>query len=66
LSFSVAVQNVLNHVNFGNPIGNLTSPLFGEPNTTAGGFGRGGGKHGCRQPPRRAADEILVLVKLGE
>jgi len=43
LSFSVAVQNVLNHVNFGNPIGNLTSPLFGEPNTTAGGFGRGGG-----------------------
>ncbi len=43
LSFSVSVQNLLNHVNLGNPIGNLSSPLFGEANTTAGGFGRGGG-----------------------
>jgi hypothetical protein len=43
LSFSVSVQNLLNHVNLGTPIGNLTSPLFGESNTTAGGFGRGGG-----------------------
>ncbi len=43
LSFSVSVQNLLNHVNLGSPIGNLTSPLFGEANTTAGGFGRGGG-----------------------
>jgi len=43
LTFSVSVQNLLNHVNLGSPIGNLTSPLFGESNTTAGGFGRGGG-----------------------
>ncbi|MFB3902111.1 MAG: hypothetical protein ACE15E_01550 [Acidobacteriota bacterium] len=43
MSFSIAVHNLLNQVNRGNPIGNPTSPLFGESNTTAGGFGRGGG-----------------------
>jgi len=31
------------HTNLGTPIGNLTSPLFGQSNTTAGGFGFGGG-----------------------
>jgi hypothetical protein len=43
LSLSVSVQNLLNHTNLGTPIGNLTSPLFGQSNTTAGGFGFGGG-----------------------
>jgi hypothetical protein len=43
LVLSVNVQNLLNHTNLGNPIGNLSSPLFGQSNTTSGGFGTGGG-----------------------
>ncbi len=42
LNLSVNVQNLLNHTNLGNPIGNLSSPLFGQSNTTSGGFGGGG------------------------
>ncbi len=37
LTFSVNARNVLNHVNLATPIGNLTSPLFGESNALAGG-----------------------------
>jgi hypothetical protein len=33
----VNARNVLNHVNLATPIGNLTSPLFGESNALAGG-----------------------------
>jgi uncharacterized membrane protein YgcG len=43
LTLSVNIQNLLNHTNLGTPIGNLSSPLFGQSNTTAGGFGAGGG-----------------------
>ncbi len=43
LTFSVNVQNLLNHTNLGTPIGNLSSPFFGQSNTSAGGFGAGGG-----------------------
>ncbi len=43
LTFGVAAMNLLNHVNYGTPIGNLSSALFGESNSTAGGFGPGGG-----------------------
>jgi hypothetical protein len=39
---SVNVQNLLNHTNLGPPIGNLSSPLFGQSNATAGAFGGGG------------------------
>lgn len=42
LNLSVNVQNLLNHTNLGTPIGNLSSPLFGQSNTTSGGFGAGG------------------------
>jgi hypothetical protein len=42
LTLSVNVQNLLNHTNLGNPIGNLSSPLFGQSNTTSGGSGAGG------------------------
>jgi len=41
LMLSVNVQNLLNHTNLGTPIGNLSSPLFGQSNTTSGGFGAG-------------------------
>jgi hypothetical protein len=37
------VQNLFNHSNLGTPVGNLSSPLFGESVTTAGRFGAGGG-----------------------
>jgi hypothetical protein len=36
LTFSVNARNVFNNVNFGTPIGNLSSPLFGESNSLAG------------------------------
>jgi hypothetical protein len=37
LTFSVSARNVLNRVNLAPPIGNLSSPLFGESNALAGG-----------------------------
>jgi hypothetical protein len=36
LTFSVNARNLFNNVNFGPPIGNLSSPLFGEANSLAG------------------------------
>jgi len=41
LTFSVNIQNLLNHTNLTNPIGNLSSPRFGESTSTAGSFGFG-------------------------
>jgi len=37
LTLSVNARNVLNHVNLGTPIGNWSSPLFGQSNSLAGG-----------------------------
>jgi hypothetical protein len=37
LTFSVSARNVLNRVNLAPPTGTLSSPLFGESNTLAGG-----------------------------
>jgi Carboxypeptidase regulatory-like domain len=37
LTFSAAVRNLFNNVNLAAPIGNLSSPLFGEANSLAGG-----------------------------
>jgi hypothetical protein len=39
LTFSVQVLNILNHTNQGPTIGNLSSPLFGRSNVSAGSFG---------------------------
>ena len=39
LTFSVNFQNLLNHTNLNNPVGNLGSGLFGQSTATAGGFG---------------------------
>jgi hypothetical protein len=41
LTFSVNIQNLLNHTNLANPVGNLSSPRFGESTATAGSFGFG-------------------------
>jgi hypothetical protein len=44
LTFGVQVQNLFNHTNPGVPIGNLSSPLFGQSNSSAlGGFSIGSG-----------------------
>ena len=39
LTLSVFVRNLFNTNNKGVPIGNLSSPLFGQSNSSAGGFG---------------------------
>ncbi len=43
LTFSVNFQNLLNHTNLGNPVGNLGSRLFGQSISTIGMFGGFGG-----------------------
>jgi len=50
LTFSASARNLLNYVNYGMPIGNLTSPLFGLSNSLGGGFGGPGGGGGGRGP----------------
>lgn len=39
LTLSINFQNLLNHVNLGTPVGNLTSPNFGQSLGTGGMFG---------------------------
>ncbi|HEX6730567.1 MAG TPA: hypothetical protein VF074_11170, partial [Pyrinomonadaceae bacterium] len=43
MTFSVNIQNLLNTTNLSQPIGNLSSPRFGESTSTAGSFGFGPG-----------------------
>ena len=58
LTFSVNFQNILNHVNYSRPIGNLSSSLFGLSNSSAGGFGGfgGGGRGGGSAPYNRLVE----------
>lgn len=53
LTLSLNVQNVLNHVNFAPPVGNMTSPSFGQSVAVAGGFGGFGGFGGSNTGPNR-------------
>jgi hypothetical protein len=46
LTVSLYFQNILNTVNVGNYVGNLSSPLFGQPQSVAGSFGGFGGGGG--------------------
>jgi hypothetical protein len=46
LTLSLSARNLLNTTNPGNPIGNLSSPLFGLSNSLMGGFGPGAGGAG--------------------
>ena len=41
LSFSVQAQNLLNRTNNDLPVGNLSSPFFGQSTATLGGYGEG-------------------------
>jgi Carboxypeptidase regulatory-like domain len=49
LTVSVSAQNLLNRTNPGNPVGNLSSPRFGQSLASAGGFGGGGATAGSRR-----------------
>jgi len=46
LTLSVQMQNIFNNTNEATPVGNLSSSLFGQSLSTAGGFGGGGGGGG--------------------
>lgn len=46
LTLGINVQNVFNNVNLSQPVGVLTSPSFGRPRSTGGGFGFFGGGSG--------------------
>jgi len=46
LTFGVNIQNLFNTVNLSNPVSSLTSPSFGLPRSTGGGFGFFGGGGG--------------------
>src|SRR5215213_672027 len=43
LTLTLSFNNILNHTNLGNPVGNLGSLLFGQSTSTTGGFGGFGG-----------------------
>ena len=47
LNVSISFQNILNRVNFTAPVGNLSSPRFGESLGVFTGFGGGGGSAGA-------------------
>jgi hypothetical protein len=49
LTFSLFFINMLNHTNRANPVGNLSSPNFGQSLATAGGFGGGNAASGNRR-----------------
>jgi hypothetical protein len=53
LTVSLYVQNILNTVNLGNYVGNLSSGLFGQPQSVAPSFGFGGGGGSANAGNRR-------------
>ena len=53
LTVSINANNILNHVNYSSPVGNLTSPSFGQSLGVGGGFGGFGGGGGASGPNRK-------------
>jgi hypothetical protein len=50
LNFSLNFSNLFNHTNFSNPVGNLSSPSFGQSlSAFGGGFGGGNQAAGNRR-----------------
>ena len=47
LTFSVNARNIFNNVNYAPLVGNLSSPIFGQPNAIAGG------PYGSSSAPRK-------------
>ena len=50
------VQNLFNHPSLGTPVGNLSSPLFGQSVSGGGRFGAGGGGGGNQNAGSRRVD----------
>jgi hypothetical protein len=61
LTVSLYVQNILNNVNLAAPIGNLSSPQFGQAQSVAGSFGGFGGGGGS---PNAGNRRIYMNVRL--
>jgi hypothetical protein len=53
LTASVNARNFINHVNLGNPVGQVTSPFFGQSTALGGGGGGGFGGGGSAAGVRR-------------
>jgi hypothetical protein len=47
LTFSVSARNIFNDINYAPLVGNLSSPIFGQPNAIAGG------PYGSSSAPRK-------------
>ena len=60
LTLSLSSHNLFNHENFANPIGNLSSPLFGQSNSLGGGFGGGRGEGGSGAGNRRIEMRLML------
>jgi len=59
MQFSINFQNIFNKVNLSNPVGNLSSPSFGESLSLGGGFGGfGGGGGGSGSGNRRVSAQV--------
>jgi len=58
LTFSINIQNPLNHANLGKPDGNLSSPFFGLSTASGGSFGGFGGAPGSSAYDRRIDAQI--------
>jgi hypothetical protein len=61
MQFSINFQNIFNKVNLSNPVGNLSSPSFGQSlalNGGFGGFGGGGGGGGGGAGNRRVSAQV--------
>lgn len=65
MQFSINFQNLLNHVNLNPPVGNLSSPFFGQSTSLSGGFGGfgpggggGGGFGGSGTGNRRVTAQV--------
>jgi carboxypeptidase family protein/TonB-dependent receptor-like protein len=65
MQFSLNFQNILNHVNLNPPVGNLSSPFFGQSTSLSGGFGGfgpggggGGGFGGSGTGNRRVTAQV--------
>jgi hypothetical protein len=58
MQFSINFSNLLNNVNLSTPVGNLSSPSFGESLGLGGGFGGFGGGGGGGAGNRRVSAQV--------
>ena len=63
LTVSLYVQNILNNVNLGTPVGNLSSPLFGQSQGLVGSFGGFGGGGGGGGSPNAGNRRIYMNLR---